>query len=188
MEDPGAEGPFYRYAIEVAAVSPRYLRSMVERLSASVDARSLSITGALPLDQSPLSVRTPDVLAWLGPLRAHQGAFTPPFAVRPRYVSGTDRFVRAVLEDATNNDMLLAFDDAMLVFSGYLFTCGAPGGMGRARVVLPAAAGRGGRILAARWDDIACEQPAARDVLVNIMGAFHDRVAPIARLDVGLPT
>ncbi|WP_437291000.1 hypothetical protein [Sorangium sp. So ce406] len=185
--DPAAVGPSYLYGIEVAAVSPRYLRHVVELLGGSGRVRSLSLFGGLPLDGSALSVREGDVEAWMHPPRTHLELHPAPFTVRDVPLAGKQAFVRAVLADTASNDLLLAFDDVLLVWTGCLVTYGGAGGLGRSRVVMPPGAGRGGHILAARWDEFLCERRAARNLLINLVGAFHLRAARVARLDVGLP-
>jgi len=180
-------GPVYRYMLEVAAVSPRFLRHLVETLGARGDVRVLAVRGALPLDDSALSVREGEVATWLHHPRTHILPTTPPFPVREIPWRGHSAFVRAVLLDATSNDVLLAFDEALLIFSGLLLSYGPPGGVGQSRVVMPPGAGRGGRVLAARWEDFVCERQPARDALINVMSAFHARTSPLERLDVGLP-
>jgi hypothetical protein len=180
-------GPVYRYVLDVAGVSPQFLRHLVETASAGGDVRTLAVRGALPLDDGPLSVREAQVSAWLHQPRTHMEAYAPHFPVRDLGRQGRSGFVRAALVDGTSDDLLRAFDEVLLVFSGLLLSYGPPGGIGRSRVVLPPSAGRGGRVLAARWSDFSCERGPARDALVNVMSAFHARTAQIERLDVGLP-
>lgn len=182
-----APGPQYRFILEVAAVSPRFLRHAVESLSGRGDVRNLALNGALPLDDTPLSVREAEVTAWMHQPRTHLEASPPPFTVNEIPWSGRSAFVRAVLLDSTSDEALQAFDEALLIACGVLLSYGQPGGFGRSRLVIPPGAGRGGRVLAARWEDFLCERRPARDLLVNVMSAFHARTSPIERLDLGLP-
>ena len=81
-------GPNYSWVVRWAAVSPVFLRSAVERLCLvghEEPAASMSIRGALPIDDSALSATTRDVLSWLDDPSGYPGRFpSVPFPVAER--------------------------------------------------------------------------------------------------------
>lgn len=186
-DEPLAMGPRYHYGLRVAGVAPHYLRHVVEKLGMSAAVSFLSIRGSLPLDDSTQSVRENDVVRWLGFPRTHLGAFAAPFAVREHQRHGRRGFVRLRLLEPSTNDILLAFEDALLVWGGLLLSYGDRTAANQAKISLPASAGRGGAVLAAQFEVLSCEHDAARDALINVIGAFHERAAQVGSLEVGIP-
>src|SRR5687768_5140682 len=62
---PPAALPQLSFEIDVQAVSPLFLRHVVESIAAVAQVTAMSVVGSLPLDGSALSVREADVVRWL---------------------------------------------------------------------------------------------------------------------------
>ena len=75
----------YRWQLDLRGVSPLYMRHIVARMrfaGAPLIADSMVIRGSLALDASPMSVRTPDIDAWMEDDLAWPGLYPEPgFAI-----------------------------------------------------------------------------------------------------------
>jgi hypothetical protein len=191
-DDPGGRGPIFEWEVEVAGVSPLYLRSMVEdfALAAWSDhpVVALGLRGSLPLDASPLSARTADVRRWLLDADAYPGdPPTPPFPLKEtRDPDATSAMVRLRPDGARATDVLEPFELLMVRWSSYL--AGLPsreaqpiGSSGFFR----SAASR--RELVARVEEIDVRPAPARAALVALLTRFHEDVAPLAHAEIRLP-
>lgn len=189
IDEPGAEGPDFHWEIQVTAVSPRFLRTIVEAMtsaSATAAVRSMGITGSLPLDVSSLSVRQEEVKAWLDDSAAYLGAWGNPgfpvlSAASPRGATVRVRLAGELTDEhyVSLTDLLTSWYGAVQFYADIRGT--ALGAMqpdvhlGRTRREL-----RAGKLF---FDHIA---GPTRAMLVNLLSRFHRIRAPIEEVEFGI--
>jgi hypothetical protein len=191
-DDPGGRGPVFEWELEVAAMSPLYLRHMVEDLALAGwpehPVLSVGIRGELAPDDSPLSARTADVRRWLRDAEAYPGfAGPPPFPlVELDYADAKDALVRVRPAGIHARTVLDRFDTTLLRWASYLV--GLPsreaGPIGSSGTMRSAASKRE---LVARFEDFDVFRAPARDALLAVLTRFHAEVAPLDRVEIGLP-
>lgn len=188
-----ALGPDYVWSAEVAGVSPRALRTMVEHLRHSgggfFPVTSMSITGSLPTDRSELSVTEEEVKRWLRDPEAYIDAWPEPgFPVTPREVS-SGAAIRVTLADEITPELSDALRTALIawvnVTSEYVADTGEHIRVGNSWEMLPVF-GMGRHELRARYRQFPRRKGPSRDALVNMIARFHRTTAKVEELSVGL--
>ena len=149
---------------------------------------SLALRGELPPDDSPLSARTADVRRWLRDADAYPGLFgAPPFPViELDYADASDALVRVRPAGVHARTLLDRFDAALVRWASYVV--GLPSreaGPIDSPGTMRSAASK--RELVARFEGIDVWRAPARDALVNVLARFHAEVAPLERVEIGLP-
>ncbi|MFO0761959.1 MAG: hypothetical protein U0359_36300 [Byssovorax sp.] len=189
--DGGALGRSYRWVIEVASVAPLFVRNIVEELRRSgmnQDVVAMSLVGSLPVDASPMSVREPQVRAWIEDPAAYLPAWPSPgfpISVVPRETGAALRLtmaqpltppIRAALEDLSVN---------WLNFTrNYIGDHGGPVYPDPHRT-LPSF-GQGKSEFRALYGDFPHARMPSRALVINMLTRFHERVARIAEAEVAL--
>jgi hypothetical protein len=187
--DKKAAGPKWSWTIELAGVSPLFMRVLVDLMantgSINKPAQKLVITGSLPLDTSPLSVREPTVITWLDDFDAYPAAFANPgfpigFNVIPRGLT-----VKLELVNEANAALV---EQLTMLFAMW----------GNVTVLYPNAArekpmiavadpmpkvSRKKREVIARWDMFDAYAPPKMAVLTNMLARFHATTSPIAAVE-----
>ncbi len=191
-DDPGGRGPVFEWEVEVASVGPLYLRHVVEDFALAGwpdhPVVSIALRGSLSLDDSPLSVRTADVRRWLRDADAYPGLFgAPPFSVVDLDCEGgRDAVVRVRPAGVAARPLLDAFDLTLVRWASYLvgLPSRAAGPIGSSGLFRSAASRRE---IVARFEDFDVWREPARSALLNVIARFHHEVAPLERVEVGLP-
>lgn len=183
-------GPTYRWILQVRAVSPRFLRSVVEILAIAaspVATAAIGIAGTLPWDGSALSVHTEQLLAWCADPAGYP-ARSPalPFEVREETIP-RGCALRVGFAGDVGPDDVEALNERLGLWGFLTTTCPS---LARDSV--------GGRTYIDRLGvnrreysrfievfDLAQEVAAAP--LLNMLARFHADVAPIARVDLRMP-
>jgi hypothetical protein len=189
--DSDALRPDHHIVLRVAAVAPLFLRSIVEDMryvGVHHPVTDVRITGSLPLDPGPLSVREAHVRAWLDDPSAYLDRWpTPGFplsfsdlregaALRVVLASNLTPGLRERLEqlsirwlNAIRNNV--SYDGREVVIN--------PG------KVLPAF-GQGKTEFRAGYAELPFAREPAQAVLANLLTRFHEQVAPIAEAEIAL--
>lgn len=186
-------GPDYRWSLEIAGVAPIALRTFVEQLRVSggliQPVTSMALQGSLPTDGSALSVDADRVRGWLRDPSAYTEEWpSPGFPVIAREVS-SGATLRIALDDAIDaalSDTLRTLAISWVNFtSEYLAEHGEHVRVDPGWKLLPSF-GLGKREISARYREFPRKRLASRAVIVNMLARFHQTVAPIAEVEVGL--
>lgn len=177
------------WLVEVAGVSPRFLRTLVESLRRAGDEHdvtSMTIHGELPLDDSPLSARDAHVRAWLASPTEYPGAWSElPFRVRDREVTRGAR-VRARLAQGASAETLEAFESTMMSWSLAILDYADRRHDGRGTMDRDPRIGRTRVEVAANFAEFTYDPVPAWASLLNVLCGFHARVAKIQEVEIGL--
>jgi hypothetical protein len=186
----GELGPEIAFRLDVAGVSPRFLRTVVEYLAASGRPHpllGLTIVGTLPPDGSPLSVRDVQLARWLDEPDTYPSAWSAPgFGVTTK---STPRgaAVRVRLASATTDDVAGELEETFSAWQSAVLTY--PNAKRSARGVMDPH----GSFARTRTDFIAkvslfdhAREPA-RAALLNALTCFHERVTRIADVEIAMP-
>lgn len=191
--DGQALGPQYDWTLEVTAVSPRALRTMVEHLRLSAGGYfptvAMSIMGTLPPDGGPLSATEDDVRSYLRDPNGYIDAWPQPgFPVSSRKVS-SGAVVVVTMADEISKDVADALESTLIawinVTSEYLSDRGDHIRVSNGWERIPTFA-RGKAELRGRYQAFPRSPGPSRDVLINMLARIHDAVAPIAHVEIGL--
>jgi hypothetical protein len=187
--DEGAQSRSLRWRLRVAGVSPYFLRNVVD-LSSGAKVKSMSITGSLPLDASPLSVREAHVRAWLDDENAYMKAWPDPgFAVVEKETPKGST-VKVKLAQEASDDVEKAFRDHVYTWHGavgmYVSAKKGPTGRIGTQTAFPTF-GRTKKELLAKHDHFDHVRGPSRDALVCVLAHFHHAVAKIDKVEIGLP-
>jgi hypothetical protein len=187
--DDGEEGPDYAYELEIAGASPHFVRCIVDDMCAAsgeTKLRSLSLTGSLPLDEGPLSVREPQVKAWLDDPAAYPEQWpSPGFLVVAKEVA-RGMSLRVAFADPMTDEVYdtvaRAFRSWQHAVHHYVNIPGTRlGGMDR-----DAQYGRKKFEFLAATPDFDYTRKPTRDALVNVLVKLHEQVARIAEVEIGM--
>ncbi len=177
------------WSVEVAGVSPRFLRTLIESLRRAGDEHdvtALTIDGSLKLDDGPLSVREPQVQRWLASPTEYPGAWGEiPFRVRDREVTRGAR-VRARLAEGASVEILEAFESTMMSWSLAILDYADRRHDGRGTMDRDPRIGRTRSEVAANFAELTYDPVAAYASLINLLCGFHARVAKIEEVEIGL--
>ncbi|XXX80859.1 hypothetical protein WMF30_19065 [Sorangium sp. So ce134] len=187
LDESADRGPSYRWKVRLAAVDPLFLRTMVEELRLSTPGAPtlrMHILGALPLDDSPLSIREDAVKAWLDDPRAYLREWPAPgFPIVDR---GDWAMWRVRLHDRITPDVRRKLDLVALGWFNdvwtYVHDTGQPEEQ-RADQGLPRC-GSGKLEFSAAYHRFYFARRPSRARLVNALTRFHQTVAPIAAAEI----
>ncbi|KYF49764.1 hypothetical protein BE04_24725 [Sorangium cellulosum] len=189
IDEPEATGPDYHWDLQVRAVSPRFVRNIVESMtsaSAVVKVQSMRVTGSLPLDEGPLSVRDAQVRAWLDDPTAYLGAwpelgFPVHHVASPRGVTLRVRLAGELTDEHYDSlTRLLDTWGSVVQFYANL------GGTEMGAMQPDAHLGRTKREFRAGKLFFDHTYAPTRDVLVNLLSRFHRVEAPIEQVEIGM--
>jgi len=192
--DSDAKGPKFGWTLELAGVSPKFLRVMVEQLSiaggsADVPVESLTIAGTLQPGFDPLSVREAALLPWLDDPDAYPAAWPDPgfglaYQSIPRGASVTIQLGGAATPEIVEK---LTY---ILTIWGTVTTTypNAEKAVGNVNVATPMPRiSRKKMDVLARWDVFDAYPPPKMAILTNMLARFHRTVCPIARVEYAYP-
>lgn len=187
---PEALGPRFQYVLRVAAVSPRFIRNIVEALRrVGVDHRvtQMAITGALAADDSALSVRTATVREWLDSRDAYPGEWAKPgFPVESGIAVGASVYVQ--LADPLTREVERELRRLIVLWIATVGDYVGGDGAWAPRILhktLPHD-GAGKTEFRAVAEDFEHVLTPSRAVLVNLLSRFHHDVSPVLSLEVRL--
>lgn len=180
----------YAWTLEVAGLSTCWLPAIVEQLVAAGlphETELVSIVGERPLDRTPKSARSPEVIAALrAPLR-RVGAFANRgFTVERRPVA-RGMSVRARLRTEVTKEIAAAFAEALSAWQGAVLTYPNLALAGRGFMDPQLVFGRTRAELMARATLFDLAPAPAADALINVMARFHAAVAELESLEIGMP-
>ncbi|KYF68175.1 hypothetical protein BE11_36370 [Sorangium cellulosum] len=191
-DPPESLGPGLSYRLRIAAVSPLYIRSMVERLRQAgfrSKVKSMSIVGSLAPDASPLSVHEGHIRAWLDDPAAYQGAWPEvPFPLKTRRTDETAE-LRVVLSKGLTpklrEDLEVLSYLWMNAVDDYVDEEGEQVDLHRIDQRFPTF-GRTKTEFRASFKEFLHVREPSRAVLSNILVRFHHRVAKIAEAEIAV--
>lgn len=185
---PEAIATRYSWELEVAGMSPLFVRTIVERLrvAGGCHVTSMSIVGSLPVDGGPYSVTDRDVCAWLDDTKAYPGTWhSPGFPIVERSVMRGATMKLALGADA-DHDMLLRFKDTVETWHHAIANVPSLSherqGVGDATPMVV----RGRTELCARYDVFDFDRVPAKATLINMLSRFHSDVAPIEEAQIAI--
>jgi hypothetical protein len=177
------------WQIEVAGVTPFFVRTLVERLGdpgLGAVVTSMTIAGSLPLDASLLSVTERTVLSWLDDDDARPGAWPAPgFPIRDRPID-SGACIRLRLAQPADHDRLVRFTRLIEIWNQAILSVTNSSGE---YVGVADAAPRMSRStteLASGYDAFDFYRPPVRATLVNMLTRFHEQVTPIVEAEIAL--
>ncbi|MBX3196939.1 MAG: hypothetical protein KF894_02180 [Labilithrix sp.] len=187
---PGELGPDYAFRLEVAGMSPRFVRVLVEHLAASGHphgARTLSVVGGLPTDGSPLSVREDLLARWLDDPAAYPGAWSDPgFRVVTRPIP-RGATVRVALARGRMDDVAAELEATFSAWQSAVLTYPNARHTGRGVMDPHGSFARTRTELYAKVSLFDHAREPARASLVNALARFHRVVAPLASVEIATP-
>jgi hypothetical protein len=189
--DEGFMGPDFRWELEVASVSPYFLRNIVSTFSnigAPYETTSVSILGSLPVDDSPLSVRESDVKAWLEDDHSFMKAWADPgFPLKTVEANRNAATVRLVLDrdidKQLSDDILTAIGTWNVLVDSYPNLARTGRGKGHAG---PRTATKK-REMVTTYDEFDYLRDPSQALLSNVLSHFHAKVCPIREAEISLP-
>jgi hypothetical protein len=187
--DEGEEGPDYRYELEIAGMCPRFVRCIVDDMCAAsgeTQLRSMSLTGALAVDDGPLSVHESQVKAWVDDPAAYPEQWPRPgFPIVVKEVArGMSLRVAFAdpLTDGVYDAVARCFRSWQYAVDSYVNIPGTQlGSMDR-----DAQYGRKKFEFLAATPDFDHARKPTRDALVNVLVKLHEQVARIAEVEIGM--
>ncbi len=189
----GAEaerGPDLRFQLEVAGVSPKFIRTVVEYLAPSGHPHalvSLTVVGGLALDGTRLSVRDPEIERWLTDPDVRPEAWARPgFRVIPT-IAPRGAAVRVRLLGARAADVAAELERTISAWQSAVLTYPNLARDGRGLMDAQCTFARTRTDVLARVSLFDHASAPARDALVNALAWFHERIAPIAEVEIAMP-
>ncbi len=185
----GGAGPSFAWTLEVAGISPAFLRVMVDALANSggtdVHVDSLTIAGSVAPTGDALSVDEKKMIAWLDDFAAYpkawpkpgfpitrasttrgatvtiqlRGDASPKIAAKLEEIFGVWGAVRSEMPNAENDRGMIGLGD-----------------------IGPKIARKKSAVLA-KWNQFDYDPGPAFDVLTNMLVHFHETVAPIVSVE-----
>jgi len=189
IDEASAAGPDYRWEMQVAAVSPRFVRTIVESMpsaSASVFVRSMSIAGSLQLDESPLSVRQAEVNAWLEDPTAYLGAWPDPGFPVHHIPSPRGATLRVRLAGELTDELYFSLTELLTSWYGAVQFYADLKGTSLGAMQPDAHIGRTRREFRAGKLFFNHIIGPTRDMLANLLSRFHRTEAPIEEVEIGM--
>ena len=181
----------YSWDLEVAGMSPLFVRTIVERLrvAGGCHVTSMSIVGSLPVDGGPYSVTDREVRAWLDDTHAYPGTWhSPGFPIVERRIMRGATMKLAMGGDL-DHEKLLRFKETVsvwhLAIANVLSLSHERQGVADATPRVS----RSKSELCARYDVFDFDRVPAKATLINMLSRFHAEAAPIeeAQIAIGLP-
>ena len=178
------------FRMVVRAMSPRFVRVIVEHLAASAHPNrvtSISVFGTLPTDVTPLSCREPQVMAWLDDADAYPRAFpNPPFQVTLKHIP-RGATMKVTVAGGRLEEVAPALEETFSAWQTAVLTYPTLGKKGRGVSAPHASFARTRTELFAKLSLFDHTRAPARDALVNALMRFHATVAPIASVEIATP-
>jgi hypothetical protein len=189
-EVPGELGPELRFQLEVAGVSPRFIRTIVEYLAPTGHPHAalvLTVVGGLAPDGTRLSVRGVELARWLDDPALHPEAWSAPgFRVTPK-VAPRGASVRVRLQRALTAEVAIELERTISAWQSAVLTYPNLAGDDRGLMDPHCTFARTRTDLLARVSLFDHATAPTRDQLVNALAWFHERVAPIAEVEIAMP-
>jgi hypothetical protein len=190
--DPATQdhGPAYRWALEVAGVSPLFLPLAVHVLALAgepVPITRLTLAGARRADYEHPSVGDAQVGAWLRELGAFPGRWpTLPFELREDLIA-RGCAIRVRFDGDATPEVTDRLDEVIGLWGLVVVGCPslARDGIGKRSLLDRLGVGRSEYSRYIEEFDYA--QEIAGSVLVNMLARFHEDVLPIACVDLRMP-
>jgi hypothetical protein len=188
-DTPDKNGPNYDWQLEIAGMSPKFIRQFVERLrgvSRKGYAMSLAIRGSFALDESPLSVTEREVIAWLDDPNAYPGAWPSPGFPVEREFPPKGASVRVRLAGKANKKILSGFRNVLAIWSNLTLEFFDAKGEQMGRSDFNPSIAASGVELSARYGIFDRVREPSAAALINLLGRLHHDVAPIEKAIIAL--
>ena len=192
---PGARGPSFAWKLEIAGVSPLFLRILIEAFRVfgfPQPVVSMSITGSLPLDDTPLSIHEREILPWLATwcedVTHYPKAWPAPSIPIKRIDGPRGASIRLKLAGGAVTKVIadnLIRHLGAWTFSVLSYPNRSLGGPGHMQFIPKMAQSK--TELTARFDDFDYVPGPNGDMLVNLLERFHTKVAPLAEATIATP-
>ena len=180
----------YRWTLEVAGLSTKWLPAMVEHLVAAGlphDVQLVSIVGERPTDRTSKSARSPEVIAALrAPLSRAGARESPGFSLERRPVA-RGLSIKVRLRTVVTPAIAHAFELTISAWQGAVLTYPNLAVNARGFMDAQLVFARTRSELFARASLFDHATGITRDALVNAMARFHKTTAPIEVLEIGAP-
>ena len=189
-EQPGERGPDYAFRLRVAGISPRFVRSIVESLASCARPQAclgVVVVGSLPLDGSPMSVRSSQVAEWLEDAGAYPQAWGSPGFRLVDEVAARGAAVRVTLRSARVDEVAVELERSIEAWLSAILTMPNLAKTARGCAAPQAVFARTGADFLARLELFDHAPGPARAALVNALAWLHARVTPIAEARIALP-
>ncbi|MFO0740573.1 MAG: hypothetical protein U0270_32050 [Labilithrix sp.] len=178
------------FRLVVRGVSPRFVRVIVEQLAATAHPHrvtAISIVGSLPTDVTPLSVREPQVSAWLDDADAYPRAFpAPPFRVTTKHVP-RGATLKVTVAGGRLEEVAAPLEETFSAWQTAILTYPTLAKKGRGVAAPHATFARTRTELFAKLALFDHVREPARDQLINALARFHATVAPLAAVEIATP-
>jgi len=185
---PEAVATRYSWDLEVAGMSPLFVRTIVERLrvAGGCYVTSMSIVGSLPLDGGPYCVTDREVRAWLDDANAYPGTWhSPGFPIVERSIMRGAAMKLAMGGDL-DHDVLLRFHDTVSIWNLAIENTLSPSHDGQGAGDATPRVVRSQTELCARYDVFEFDRVPAKATLINMLSRFHSEVAPIEEAEIAI--
>jgi hypothetical protein len=193
IEQPAKEasnGPDYHWVLQVAGWSPRLIRVLVEQLRQTGSEKqvvTMRIRGELPLDSSPLSVRTEDVKRWLDDPDAYLEQWPEPgFLIEERTSKGGATIIVHQVEKP-NAEQFEFYEGLIAVWKSWTTDYANIGGTGIGRTTPGALSKKSGRRMKSRVPGYDHRRKPVTNLLVNILAYYHRKTAELEKVEIELP-
>lgn len=184
-----ARGPTFHFEVQAQGVCPVFMRSAIEHLRTVCSPHlltAMSIRGALPVDETPLSVTTRQMLAWLDDPSVYPGPWHHiPFAFATKTIP-RGAALRAEVAADIDEAIFEQFQMTMICASNAVADYPAQNGDGLGVIDTVPKMGRGKRELFARWPVFTHVRPPTIHMFTNMLIRFHADVAPLTRVELDL--
>jgi hypothetical protein len=182
-------GTDFSFDFEVASLSPKYLRNMIESMRPCV---SLSMVGDLPLDDTPLSITELDMQKWVpsGAKETYLGLYEPvPFPVEEGTLT-KGASLRIFFEGPLDPGLVdrpagLAW--RMSSVTGRMVFLLDPTETKVGSLALVPRLSKGTADLAVKWERFNVVHEPARALLLNMCTHIHETVQPVKKVVLKLP-
>lgn len=194
-DEPSARGPNFAWKLDVAGVSPLFVRTVIESLRVygfPQPVVSMSIAGALPLDDTALSIRERDVLPWLASWCEDVGHYpkawpTPSLPIKrigsPRGASIRLKLAGGAVTKAITDKLVKHLGD--WTASVLWYPNASMSGPGKMDFIPKIAQSKAE--LTARYDVFDYVPGPTGDMLVNLIEHFHTKVAALGEATIAMP-
>jgi hypothetical protein len=185
--EPDATGPKFAWTLELAGVSPKFVRVLVEQLSMAGGARlpvqSMSIVGKLaPVARDPLSVREDTLIPSLDDADAYPAAWPDPGFEIAHTSIARGLTTTLALSRTPTPDLVETLEELLTLWA--TATTSYPNAAKKSSSMMTPmpAVTRKRSELTARWETFDAHPPPKLAILTNMLARFHREVCPIARV------
>jgi hypothetical protein len=184
-----ADPTAFSWLLEVTAMSPLFLRTLVERLAApgpGAVVTSMTIAGELAPDGSQLSTSEGMMRAWLADDAAYPGAWPAPgFPIRERPIS-RGAGIRLRLGCDADHGLLLRFTRLIEAWNQAILSVTNSSGEYQGIADAAPRMSRSFGEVCAGYDAFDFLRAPAQATLVNMLTRFHEQAAPILEAQIAL--